>query len=350
MQTTYERNLEIAQGICSEIKQETVCSNDIIPRQDMPVLAGYMLSDLSARFGRTRITSYLGYTGASKKIREMIMPEAQRLGMISPVSSAVLAMAHFGAGEAHELATLALQKLMAHDRHDVAFVVIHGPRDHIAEHPEPYLHAFILLGIDSTFNLKSGDGIEKLNRLPRQVVVLDPLLHHVGQARTYFRDQSAYMRVFGHYKINLVDVVGAEHLAHRDIIKDNVRRLIAYGESQGLKVYDRTLCELPLANFPAQKRQPCAELPRSVSLLNERSGLHFDAVEDEQHAVDAVTELSSPEQEALAQRIQSEVKGGCFYRSESRSRNRFFVLHQTDHVGSPEPTPLSRRIQTRYEG
>ena len=339
---SFHDNLQIAQEINEQVKGLTVCSNDIIPRNQLPWLTPAMIPSVKRQFGNNKIDTYMRHTEYMTEVRNLLTSESQSKGMPCATSSTAIAIARLGAGECQELSTLALMKLITRGRRDVAFVAIMGKPNELKETRHPFLHAFILLGIDHTFSLKDGH-IRQLNGLSDKVVILDPLLNHVGRAADYLKDQSQYLTIFGHNRVCAVDVVGQLHIDNFPIIEDNVRQLLAYAESKGILPFERTLCDLPLANNPSLKKQRCEETTL-LRGLNTRSGLTFSGMADERCRVDAVTEIHSDAQATTAKNIQCQLGAGCFYTGASQ---RFFVIHDINVAVGAEKN-LPRRIHESY--
>lgn len=340
MQTTVD-NLSYAQALCDEIKQETVCSNDIIPRSQLPYLTLEMIPSAEQQFGSERIDRYTQYTTFVTQIRNLLTEESTKRKMPCGISSRALAVASFGVGECQELSTLALNKLVTRGRHDVAFIAIQGRKNTLKE-GIPFLHTFVLLGLDSQFSLNNGS-IKQLNSLPNHIIVIDPLLSHVGHASRYLDEQSDYLTVFDYDKICVVDVVSPLHVENISTIQDNIQKLRAFAESQGRLPFDRAFLDLPLANNPSAKKPPCEETTL-LRALNERSGLTFTGRVDERCRVDAVTEIHSAEEVLKAQSIQYRLRSGCFYAGETQ---RFFVIHDINVTKTPKDN-LPKRIHEAY--
>ncbi len=103
----YLENLAIAQQICERIKQSTVCSNDIIPRVDLPYLTYATMRSIKAKFGDARVDAYMEHTHVVNQVRQVLIHAATRLEMHAPTSSAAIAITKLGVGECQELATVA---------------------------------------------------------------------------------------------------------------------------------------------------------------------------------------------------------------------------------------------------
>ena len=340
---SYDKNLKLAQTICDEIKTETVCSNDIIPRHQMPWLTQAMIPDVKQKFGSDKVDAYCRHLHYLNSVREMLAAESESKKMRGSQSSAAMGVAYLGVGECGELSTLAFMKLIARGRRDVAIVAVEGKKNKLDPMNIPFYHAFILLGINDMHCLQDCGDIQQLNALSNHIVILDPLLNHVGRAADYLKDQSPYLTVFGYYKVCFFQVVTQTHIDNYLLTEDNARQLLAYAETKGVLPFERALCDLPLANNPSLKKYPCEETAL-LQGLNTRSGLIFSGVADERCRVDAVTEIHSDEQAATAKRIQSQLSTGCFYTGAAQ---RFFVIHNIN-VPVSSSNNLPRRIHDSY--
>ena len=324
----YEKNLELARTICKEIKLEAVCSNDIIPRNEMPVITEAMIPDVKRRFGSDKVDAYIRHMYYLDSARKITALASESLRMIGPIPSAAIAVARLGVGECGELSTLAFIKLIELGRQDVAIVAVEGQRNELHRTNSRFNHAFILLGInDDRDCLKESGDIRQLNALSRNIVILDPFLNHVGRAADYLNDQSAYVAPFGYDKVVSFDRATQDHIDNCPLIENNARQLIADAETKGVFPFDRSLCDLPLANNPSLKKNRCEDTT-FLRGLKARSGLPFWGMTDKTCYVDAVVEIHSDNEAATAKGIQDRLGAGCFYTGlDQRGRDqRFFVI------------------------
>ena len=318
----YEKNLELARTICEEIKLEAVCSNDIIPRNEMPVITEAMIPDVKRRFGSDKVDAYIRHIYYLDSARRITALASESLRMIGPTSSAAIAVARLGVGECGELSTLAFIKLIELGRQDVAMVAVEGKRNTLHPTLSRFNHAFILLGINDRDCLKESGDIQQLNALSRNIVILDPFLNHVGRAADYLNDQSAYVALFGYDKVVSFQMVTQDHIDNCPLIENNARQLIADAETNGVFPFDRSLCDLPLANNRSLKKNRCEDTTL-LRGLKARSGLPFWGMTDKTCYVDAVVEIHSDNEAATAKGIQDRLGAGCFYTGRDQ---RFFVI------------------------
>jgi len=339
----YQENLRLAQEICQVVKQQVVCSNDIIPRTQLPWLTPAMVPSAINRFELHKVRAYLHYTQYTNEVRNLVVAESREKGISCEISSSAIAIAKLGVGESQELVTFALSKLIALGRRDIAFVAIVGRVNNLKEHKAPHVHTFLLLGIEEGFALKNGD-ISQLNRLSENVVVLDLLLNYVGRARDYIKDQTQYLMIFGHNQICAVDVVSQIHIDNHSIIEENVKQLLEFVESKGVLKFDRAFCDLPLERNLSSQKESFDYETTLLKGLNTNTGLSFSGVRDERCHVDAVAQIRSEDDNVKAKRVQSRLGAGCFYTGSSQ---RFFVIQDINVTASKEQN-LPRRIFEAY--
>ena len=102
------------------------------------------------------------------------------------------------------------------------------------------MHSFVLLGIDPHFTFES-ENIHCLNALPEHVVVIDPLLNHVGRANRYLQEQYIHVNLYILSRIHSVEMANQKHIDNQLTIETDASILVSLIKEQGI------------ASFPIKK-------------------------------------------------------------------------------------------------
>lgn len=183
---TYKRNLELAQEVLKEIKENVTSSHDIISAIEMPVLIPAQIKEYQKKFGEDRVKRTLDYLAYSSKIREKLWrKEFIRLeneNAISPITTLYVAITMMGIGECADtsnLGTILLCLKECESPVNIVFLEGRKPGGDI------FPHALIVIGnCEVIAPLTDGrkKPIETFKYLSNDCVFLDPLIGVVGRA------------------------------------------------------------------------------------------------------------------------------------------------------------------------
>jgi hypothetical protein len=332
---SHQKNLAHAQGISDQIKQKTVCSEDIIPHIELPFIPFSINLEASLRFGKKRLNTYYEFAKQAGIIRTNLLAEAERQGLAVPQISAAIACTRLGIGECGELAQLAFLTLIKKNQSNVVLVGIEGSANLDPSHPKPHQHLLVLFG-GETITIKKDTSLLDFNTLDDDVIVLDPYLNHVGQANQYLKEQSAYIATYAYNIIFHVDRVTENHHHNLQYIEGNVRTLLDYAKRNQFHAYDRSILE----SLPKRGKVEGTAL---LNALNRYSTLKFEGTHQD-YKVNAMTSISTTQDEKLAKKLQSKLSAGSFMKSPWQM---FFVLphinvKETDSPGSSLPDRIQR--------
>ena len=333
----YQDNLSLSMIICAEVRRKVVCLNDIIPHHVLPFFRPMDRHHYDIKFGKKRVDLYLKYLQLGREIRPLIHTEAHHKNMVAPMASAAIAISKFGIAECQEFAALTYLELKKQARSDYAHVVFSSSLLQ-GQSGNTYKHAVILIG--SKLPMARGS-INQLDSLPDDVVIIDPLINHVGHANTYRHDQSSYLLPYDYDNVLAVDTPPAIPAPiDMNLINSNVNTLVTFAQHHGFHPFDKNILDATFEN------NRCHETAL-LGLLNTHSGLSFFGTYDEDYHVDACTEITTKKQEKLARSLCAKFNTGFFCHGSSA---RFFVLpniNTPDTIQAGEK-PLREQIHQAY--
>ena len=313
MNTQAER-IKIGQDIVATIRSQVICSNHIIPKEEMPFFNPIARVQNVQRFGDKKYSAFVDYQQKLNEVREFVKKACSEM-MENYLSVSALAITEFGVGECHENATLALNHLLLRDKKDVAMVLIKSPKH--AQTEKVYHHVFVLFGFKEGMLPQEPLSIGHLNGLSDDVVVIDPYLDCVVPANQYTAQQQKYLKTFGFNQIVNVHAYSSmekECLAQQQTFVEKVKqRCLALG----LKPY------FDLKNLEACEDTMMAKAIKASTSLPFQFG-HWD------FNLHAFAEVKSPEDIEEAKRLQQTLKTGYMHQQSSKS---FFVMHNINHQG-----------------
>ncbi len=330
MPSTFEENLARARHLCEQIKQKTVCSNDIIPRTELPFFPEEITLEVRLRFGQKRYELHETYTGYLAILRTLLHAKAKHEGMAAPNMSALLAITRLGVGECSELAYLAFYELIKNNHKDAVLIIIEGQPNLHPIHPAPHRHCLVLLG-GCADTLTAGADFTCFNHLKDNIVVLDPYLNHVGRANQYLATQAAYLQPYAYHRIMKAERVTNIHCQNIKYLDTNLINLVNYAHEVGINVFDRSA-------FMRLPKRGAVATTALLEALNQHSVLKFNGMHED-YKVTAIAEVKTEEERTLAESLQNKLQAGVF---KSYARQRFFVLREINvqeehHLGQSLP-------------
>jgi hypothetical protein len=160
---TYSENIFLAHNLLQKVKQQTISSNDIIPKVTLPVLPADCIQNCMTHFGTEKMTAYLDNTSHSRYLRNIFLEALQNRNLKYGMTAATLAVARSGTGEASELVNSIYVNLLKRSLQNFTIVYIESEPNQNLSHPHPFNHAFILLGSASFLN-ENQDIIARLHQ------------------------------------------------------------------------------------------------------------------------------------------------------------------------------------------
>lgn len=247
---TYAQNMEIAQIILNEVKETAVSSHDILSRVEFPFVGFVEMNQIQQKYGQDVLNLYLRYTAEIGKIRrtldklidldQELVPNSRQYKK-SPNVTAKLATHALGCGECDEFSTKVSFSLLERQYSNVGLLTIKGKPDLSIGHGVHYMHQVVILGLDSE-NFVKHVQIGKLltsffRKLPKEIVVIDPLINHVGRAKDYLQDCHKYLTHYEYSSISNGISFPKEHLPDIAQINRQVEMLKEQVLSSGIKPF-----------------------------------------------------------------------------------------------------------------
>jgi hypothetical protein len=193
---------------------------------------------------------YLRYTeevGRIRKELDKLIDSDQELApnsrqyKKSPNVTAKLAAHALGCGECDEFSTKVTFSLLERQYSNVGLLTIKGKPDLSIGHGIHYMHQVVILGLDSeTFrkHVQIGKLLTSFfTKLPKEAIVIDPLINHVGRAKNYLQDCKKYLTPYEYSRISHGISFPKEHLPDIAQINRQVEILKEQLLSSGIKPF-----------------------------------------------------------------------------------------------------------------
>lgn len=312
----FEENIKIATKALQKIRNKNVSSNDIIPQVDLPMFELHMMPQNISKFGQNRVKLYEEHAIASR-IRYKFIEQADKLGFIGchklfSISSAAI---DYGVGECQDLSVSVMLSLIEEGYKDFA-IASFGAK------PKKEDHCVLLWGYKDNMFPQTHFGIEELLKASKDLIIIDPLLDHVGRLCDYLDEQRPFLKVHNLTLITHMMTIDEGIYSHSKMVlskvKESAERLLSSANPSP-------------AHFSRDSLDWCKEkiLSEDTFLLHllKKSSLPFFGVKDDEYRLDAVVPVSNTEETAKALQIRQKYEHGYFCAGPVMG-SRFFVLPQ----------------------
>ena len=199
-------NIFLGHELLQLIKQQTICSNDIILKAEMPVLSQDLMADAIQRFGQKKIAQYLCYTKKLTSVRSAFRTKTTGLDIKFNLAAGMLATARLGYGETSELVNVAYVELIKRNLKNFTIIHIQSNPNQNTRHPDPFGHGFILLG-SQDFLRDTRTIVQKIHRDHEMVGIYDEYLSlhaQIAEIEVLTKSMEGY-RLVGEVKLACLD-------------------------------------------------------------------------------------------------------------------------------------------------
>ncbi len=326
-----QERLEVCASICQDIVRKTISSNDLFPHRGVSFSNFIRLSLNVSKFGEIRFNLLANYLANYHQITQCIKEFFKTHPSEYAIQIASLAMLRMGVGESNILCNgVFLQLVKNHPEFNFGLISI--------KNQSQEKHYFILIAEEMP---EIGENYaHALSTLPEDAIVIDPFLNYVGPANHYCEAHHEFLSYHGYEQIldiHAKTIYTPEQFA---FLEEQCERTFQFLKSKNIHGFlSREFLDLALTGYSCTQRKVKSDA-RLIAHLKTTSLPFFGMYEERTKQLDAVSEITTPEQQAIAQSIQGTLHAGCFFVADKKS---FFVIPAIEGTDS-----LVQEISTQY--
>lgn len=209
--------LEIYKHICEQATHKTISSNDIFPLDQLKTSNNKLIFNV-INHGLNCLNQYIAYVSHCYQVSKIIAKQNIRyLDDIEEVHSIkYLSMLLVGIGESDVLAHSISYQILKHNPNLQCSIIT-------IENPTLQKHHFILM--NALLSKKNHQVELSLEELPQEAIIIDPYLHFVNKASSYFEENRDFLVLHNFQQISNIQLKTPLRCEQQQHIEQEVENL-----------------------------------------------------------------------------------------------------------------------------